>query len=67
MYFFMEAIPMCLGTTRIRQYPSNTNFYLLLEWQHVSTLQGNHQAFIMNQLMLKSCVHSWDPKQSLQM
>jgi len=38
-------IPMCLGTTRIRQSPSNTTvyyyyYYYYLDWQHVSTSQG---------------------------
>jgi len=28
-------------------------YYLLLDWQHVSTLQGHHQTFIMNQLMFR--------------
>jgi hypothetical protein len=36
--------------------------YLLpLYWLHVSTPQGYHQAFFMNQLILESCVNSWDP------
>jgi len=26
----MEAIPMCIETIRIKQYPSNTNYLLLL-------------------------------------
>jgi len=39
---------------------------LLLDWQHVLTLRGHHQAFIMNQLILESCKYSWDPKQCLQ-
>ena len=30
IFFLMEAIPMCLGTTRIRQYPSNTTYYYYL-------------------------------------
>jgi hypothetical protein len=58
---------MCLGIIEIRQYPSNTTNLLLLEWQHVSTLQGHHQTFITNRLMLKSCVHFWDPQQCLQL
>jgi hypothetical protein len=41
-------------------------YELLLDWQHVSTLRGHHQTFIMNQLILESCLHSWDPKQCLQ-
>ena len=50
----MEAIPMCLGTTRIRQYPSNTIYlFIYLDWQHVATLQGHHQAFIVSQLMFR--------------
>jgi hypothetical protein len=35
---------------------------LLLDWQHVSKLRGHHLAFIMNQLILEKCVHSWDPQ-----
>jgi hypothetical protein len=35
---------------------------LLLDWQHVSTLRSHHQAFIVNKLILESCVHSWDPE-----
>jgi len=32
--------------SRIRQHSSNTTY--LSEWQHVSTLQGHYQAFVMN-------------------
>ena len=58
---------MCVATTRIRLSVKHKIIYYL-DWQHVSTLQGHHQAFIVNQLMfIKSCVHSWDPKQCLQL
>ena len=33
---------------------------IITNWQHVSTLYGHHQAFIVNQLMLKDCVQLWD-------
>jgi len=44
---------------------SNTPIYYQ-EWRHVSTLQGHHQAFIMNHYIKKNCVHSWDPNECLQ-
>jgi len=38
---------MCLGTIRIRQYPSNTTiYYLYLDWQHFSTLQGSNEGLM---------------------
>ena len=42
-------------------------YYIYLDWQHVSTLQGHHQAFIRTNQCLESYVHSWDPKQCLQL
>jgi hypothetical protein len=51
-FFLMEAIPMCLGIIRMKQYLSNTTMHIYyLDWQHVLTSQGHHQAFIVNQLM----------------
>jgi len=38
----------------MKQYPSNTTIYIYyLDWQHVLTSEGHHQAFIVNQLMFR--------------
>jgi hypothetical protein len=46
----MEAIPMCYELIKygIKESVKHTLFifYLLLNWLHVSTLQGHHQAFM---------------------
>jgi len=58
-------IPRIHGANIYIKKQINLFITLLLDWLHVSTLQGHHQAFIMNQL--ESCVHSWDLKQCLKM
>jgi hypothetical protein len=53
---------------KIRKFQSNTTSLLyVIDWLHVLTLWGYHQAFTMNHFVKKNCVHPWDPKQCLQM
>jgi hypothetical protein len=38
-----------IGIIKIRTFPSNTTSLLyIIDWLHVSTLWGHHQAFTMN-------------------
>jgi len=49
----MEAIPMCQLLAFKTKFQLNTPVLFIIKWRHVSTLQGHHQAFIMNQLVKK--------------
>jgi len=46
IFFLMAAIPMCLGTTRIRQYPSNTIYSFIIRvatcFDPTGSLSGLH-------------------------
>jgi hypothetical protein len=58
---------MCVGTVEMRQCPSDTAYLLATIIIRLATCfdrAGQHQAFIMIQMMLEGCVHSWDPKKS---
>ena len=50
-----------------KKFPSNTTSLLWLEWQHVSTLLGHHQAFTIRLLNTELFIlvfvnNVWDPK-----
>ena len=48
-----------LGIINNNKCPSNTTGLLWLEWQHVSILLGHHQAFTVNQLIIKLRTFLW--------
>jgi hypothetical protein len=45
---------MLIGIIKIRKFPSSTTSLLyIIDWLHVLTLWGNHQAFTMNHFVKK--------------
>jgi hypothetical protein len=58
---------MCLGTTRIRHYPSNTTYLLLIRVATCFDTTVSSSGLHYEPVMLESCVHSWDSKQCSQL